>query len=89
MCTEHVGWAYLDSDADMDVEKTWAVPLMRDEMLTVGLVIALVDPGSSHATGMRRVFRRIGFFDLNEEDGRGFCQALQDRELVMSEIAVV
>ncbi len=88
--TEHVGWAYLDSDVDMDVEKTWAVPLMRDEVLTVGLVVTLVDPlESSHATEMKKVFRRVGFFDLNEEDGHGLCHALQDREVVMSEIEVV
>ncbi|KAI0369471.1 HET-domain-containing protein [Pilatotrama ljubarskyi] len=89
---EKLGWAYIDSQADVGAKRLWAVPLLHEDGLLVGIIVTLVESDGSRsrtAEGERKVFRRVGFFDLSEEDGRGLGKALKDSELPLIDFELV
>ncbi|OJT13608.1 hypothetical protein TRAPUB_9844 [Trametes pubescens] len=59
------GTASFDCEADVEIEKTWAIPLVQDQYSLNGLIIALADSEVGARTKRGKVcYRRVGWFSI-------------------------
>lgn len=61
------GWAYVDSEDDAGVQRTWAAPLVRNEEFKEGLLLALDESADSATPATGKIYRRIGWLSARKK----------------------
>ncbi|EIW52293.1 HET-domain-containing protein [Trametes versicolor FP-101664 SS1] len=82
---------YIDTGGDLDVRRTWAVPLTRALGHVRGLVLAEAHSEGSSKTKSSKVYRRVGFFSRegNSQGDLDLGQLLPDGRLPIVEVEIV
>ncbi|OJT05653.1 hypothetical protein TRAPUB_3527 [Trametes pubescens] len=90
-----IGWVFVDTEADVGIERLWATPLQRKDERLEGLIVTLVgedDAGTSNppaAPSQRKIFRRVGRFDVFKQDSFRELEFYWNGEMPLVEIEIV
>ncbi|KAL1946176.1 hypothetical protein VTO73DRAFT_15303 [Trametes versicolor] len=82
---------HIDTGGDLDLSRTWAVPLTRALGHVRGLVVAEAPSEGSSKTKSSKVYHRVGFFSSegNPQGDLDLGQLLQNGKLHMVEVEIV
>ncbi|EIW54394.1 HET-domain-containing protein [Trametes versicolor FP-101664 SS1] len=95
-----IGWVYVDTEADVGIQRLWAAPLTRKDKHLEGLIVTLVDGAGSTGDAacvtdpttlplQRKVYRRVGRFDVFRQDSLREVESYWNGEMPPVEIEII
>lgn len=95
-----IGWVYVDTEADVGIQRLWATPLTRKDEHLEGLIVTVVDGAggignagcvseSTTQPPQRKVYRRVGRFDVFKQDALREVECYWNGEMPLVEIEII